>query len=107
MEIGTPPTTPSDPKSRLEYHDVFGQFGIDLVGAQSPKYEQWASLANANSTQLSRRSSNSSYIAHSTRSFRGKRSVAFTNSTGPTGSNQAVKPKGLYRFRGVSGLRFK
>jgi len=104
---GTRPTSPSDTKSGLEYHDNFGLFGIDLVGARSPNYGQWASLAMGNSTQWKRSSYNSSRHNFSAkRSLREKQGITFTNLTSPTGSTGTVKPQRRHWFRGVSGLKY-
>ncbi|KAF6798152.1 hypothetical protein CSOJ01_12802 [Colletotrichum sojae] len=40
------PTTPSDPASALNYHSAgFGQFGLDIDGAKSAKFETWSKFA--------------------------------------------------------------
>ena len=106
--IGTPPSTPSDPKSGLQYHDNFGQFGIDLAGAQSTSYDEWANKATANSTRIGSFTSTSARFSGSARrGASGRRSAAVTSTNNLTSTSGTSNPKKLYKFRGVSGLRYE
>ncbi|KAJ0159291.1 Cellobiose dehydrogenase [Colletotrichum tanaceti] len=44
----TSPSPPSDPAAALNYHAAgFGQFGLDIAGAKSAKFDTWSKYAEA------------------------------------------------------------
>ncbi|OLN96707.1 Cellobiose dehydrogenase 1 [Colletotrichum chlorophyti] len=44
----TSPSPASDPAAALNYHSAgFGQFGLDIAGAKSAKFEEWSKYAEA------------------------------------------------------------